>query len=220
MMPMSTFTRTFRRTLRKAHLRLVYSSDRSHEENKEAFEDAIRRVGAALPVDFPAEDASGITNLLVIENSAIVGVARRDRDPAMVQQEINGCKSLLLEIIRRAAYDWVLYRTSRRLLHKKLAEQAYEWLFVEEPGDENDQERRDSGKLITSFLAICEALELDPESVRTHVRRLTPKNVMSVGRPAEYRRRESQPHTTEEAPVSLSAQDLPAGWNDVEDHDE
>ena len=33
-------------------------------------------------------------------------------------------------------------------------------------------------------------MDLDPDTVRRHVKKLTPRNVMSVGRPAEYRRRD------------------------------
>ena len=137
-------------------------------------------------------------------------VPRRDRDPALVQQEINGCKRLLLEIIRRAAYDWVLYRTSGRILHRKLAEQAFTWLFVEDVYSSDWKERVKSEKYITSFMAICEALELDPESVRTHIRRLTPKNVMSVGRPAEYRRREKTPSMPSETTIAIGGRSLEA----------
>lgn len=111
-------------------------------------------------------------------------------DHPLAAQEVNGCKALLLEIIRRAAYDWVLYRTSERLPQKKLAQDAYLWLFFEEPGHQNWIERQMSQKGITSFLSICEMLDLDPGAVRVQIRKLTVKNVMSVGRPAEYRRNE------------------------------
>lgn len=113
------------------------------------------------------------------------------REPAIIEQEIRGCKTLLLEVVRRAAYDWVLYRTSTRILHKKLAEDAYTWLFEEAPGHPNWEERAAQGKTITSFTAICSELDIDAKTVREYVRKLTVKNVMSVGRPAEYRRRES-----------------------------
>jgi hypothetical protein len=108
----------------------------------------------------------------------------------MLLQEVNGCKTLLLEIIRRAAYDWVLYRSHTRITQRVLADQAYRWLFEEVPGTVDWTERMREKKYITSFVAICEGLDLDPITVRGHIRRLTPKNVMSVGRPAEYRRRD------------------------------
>lgn len=126
----------------------------------------------------------------------------------LLQQEINGCKALLLEIVRRAAYDWVLYRSSRRLLHKTLAEHAYHWLFVERDGGSEWAERERHGKHITSFVGICEGLGLDVDLVRKHIKRLTPKNVLSVGRPAEYRRREVFTTTGEDSyalPESLAS---------------
>jgi hypothetical protein len=111
-------------------------------------------------------------------------------DEELALQTINGCKTLLLEIIRRAAYDWVLYKGSRRMVQKVLADQAYRWLFLEVPGSSDWQQRMRGGKYITSFVAICEGLDLDPDTVRRHIKKLTPRNVMSVGRPAEYRRRD------------------------------
>lgn len=110
------------------------------------------------------------------------------RDEELLLQEIQGCKQLLIEIIRRAAYDWVLYRGHTRLVQRTLADQAYRWLFVETEGTADWTERMRDGKYITSFEAICEGLDLDPGRVREYIRRLTPKNVTSVGRPAEYRR--------------------------------
>ena len=76
------------------------------------------------------------------------------------------------------------------MVQRTLAEQAHRWLFVEIPGTPEWQERSREGKHITSFVSICESLDLDPDTVRKHIKRLTPKNVMSVGRPAEYRRRD------------------------------
>jgi hypothetical protein len=120
------------------------------------------------------------------------------RDEGIITQEINGCKMLLLEIVRRTAFDWVLYRSSRRLVQKILAEQAYRWLFLENPGTPEWNERRREGKDVTSFVSICEALDLDPDKVRSHIRNLTPKNVSSVGRPAEYRKREALSSASED----------------------
>lgn len=206
---MSSFTRTFRRTLKSAHLRLVYSSERTPEENLHSMQEAITRVRhvssfpEAMP-DIPASTAM----VPVAQYESVLDLPARDRDPALVLQEINGCKSLLLEIIRRAAYDWVLYRTSRRMLHKKLAEHAYQWLFVEVENDAGWKERMDNEKYITSFVAICSALDLDPDGVRKHIQKLTPKNVMSVGRPAEYRRRDAAPSLPEESPIAIDGRTL------------
>ncbi|MDA4133072.1 MAG: hypothetical protein OK454_08110 [Thaumarchaeota archaeon] len=117
-------------------------------------------------------------------------VRRTPYETELLIQEINGSKTLLLEIVRRAAYDWILYRDSTRIIQRGLAAQAYEWLFVEGPGHPSWAERMREDKQCMSLIAVCESLDLDPETVRKHVRRLTPKHVMSVGRPAEYRRRD------------------------------
>lgn len=110
-------------------------------------------------------------------------------DEAMRRQEIQGCKQLLIEIIRRAAHDWVLYRGHTRLLNRALADSAYRWLFVETRGTADWAERVREGKQATSFEAICESLDLDVGRVRAYVRRLTPEHVTGGARPAEYRRK-------------------------------
>ncbi len=120
----------------------------------------------------------------------VVREAYQPRDEELLLQEISGCKTLLLEIIRRAAYDWVLYRGSRRLQQRDMADKAYRWLFLEEEGTSDWNERMRDGKYITSFVAICEGLDLDPDQMRHFIKQLDRKNVMSVGRPAEYRRRD------------------------------
>lgn len=103
-----------------------------------------------------------------------------------------GCKMMLIEIIRRAAHDWILYRTSTRLNQKQIAEEAYEWLFNEEPGTPMWVERATSKKEITSLFGICEVLGLEPDVVRAYVRRLTVKEILSTGRPPTYRRQKEK----------------------------
>lgn len=102
--------------------------------------------------------------------------------------EAVGCKVLLLEIIRRAAYDWILYRNSRRLENRKLAHDAYTWLFVEEPGHPHWRERQEDGYGVFSFLSICEVLDLDVDTTRARLREITPRDIQTVGRPPTRRR--------------------------------
>jgi len=142
-----------------------------------------------------------------------VRVVRRDH--ALIEQEIHGCKTLLLEVIRRAAHDWVLYRTSRRMLQKKLAEDAFTWLFVEKPGHPNWIERERQGKHLSSFLSICSELDLDADNVRTYIRRLTLKNVLSVGRPAESRRRDPCLPTIDESHLPALASGI-SEWDPID----
>jgi len=116
-------------------------------------------------------------------------VRRTPYEEELLRQEVEGCRGLMLELIRRAAFDWVLYRSSTRLLQKQLAEQAFEWLFVEAPGHPSWALRVREEKVSTSFLVVCEQLGLDPDTSRAHIRKLTPRHVMSVGRPTSYRTR-------------------------------
>lgn len=105
-----------------------------------------------------------------------------------VSLEASACRALLLEIVRRAAFDWVLYRSSSKLVNKQLAEGAYHWLFIEEPDSSTWSIRRKNGKEITGFVAICELLDLDPDKVRDRIKLLTKKQIMNAGRPAERRK--------------------------------
>lgn len=118
-------------------------------------------------------------------------VARKPAPPDPIgdkMREAEGARALLLEIVRRAAYDWVLYRQSTRLDQKALAEDAYTWLFVEDEEHPNWDLREKDEKEITGFVAICDALDLSAERVRKYVRALTPNRVMSSGRPPENSR--------------------------------
>lgn len=108
-----------------------------------------------------------------------------DSDPLL---ESSSCRALLLEIVRRASYDWVLYRTSSKLANRMLADNAYHWLFVEEEGTPAWKQREQNNKELTGFIAICEALELDVQQVRKRIRTLTDKHIMGAGRPAEKRK--------------------------------
>lgn len=97
-------------------------------------------------------------------------------------RESEGAQALLLEIIRRAAQDWVLYRDSSRAEHKQLAEEAYTWLFVEDESHPNWVLRVVCGTELTSFLGICNALDLNPHRVRKHVQNLTIEKMKALGR--------------------------------------
>lgn len=108
-----------------------------------------------------------------------------DSDPLL---EAGSCRALLLEIVRRASYDWVLYRTSSKLVKRQLAEDAYRWLFVEEPDSLLWQQRQQADKELTGFVAICEAVGVDPDRVRARIRLLTERDIMGAGRPAEKRK--------------------------------
>jgi len=102
--------------------------------------------------------------------------------------EAIACRVLLSEIVRRAAFDWVLYRNSRRLDNRELANDAYAWLFLEEPGHPGWVEKEKSGYILFSFVNICEVLDLDVDEVRKHLRKLTPRDIQTIGRPPTRRK--------------------------------
>ncbi len=98
------------------------------------------------------------------------------------------CRALLLEVIRRAAHDWVLYRNTRKP-ERAYAMDAYVWLFEEREGHKNWEARKqEEGGTLMAFETICEMLDLDPEFVRRRVRAMTVKDIMTSGRPAESRK--------------------------------
>lgn len=102
--------------------------------------------------------------------------------------EVGGCRALLLEVIRRASFDWVLYRNSSKLAMRALAEDAYHWLFVEDAESAAWRFRARTNKGLMAFLTICEVMDVEPAVVRARVRHLTEKDIMGAGRPAERRK--------------------------------
>lgn len=98
-------------------------------------------------------------------------------------QDAAGAQALLIEIVKRAAFDWVLYRSSSRLEQKKIAEDAYVWLFQEEEDHPHWAVRVAEGKVVTSFLSICDVFDISPDVLRRKIRTLDPQRVLISGRP-------------------------------------
>lgn len=129
-------------------------------------------------------------------------------DPESTEEQIaaSRCRALLLEVIRRAAHDWILYRTHDRLQLRQIAEDAYIWLFEETPSHPWGRIRSTQGNGLTSFLTICELLDLDPDFVRERARSMTVQQIMSAGRPAERRKHADEPCV--EYPIELNLEGL------------
>ena len=104
-------------------------------------------------------------------------------------------RALMLEVLRRAIHDWVLYRTSRRMEHRELAQHAYTWLFEEKEGHPWRTMRRQHGLDMMSLEAICETIDIDIETVRTGARNMTERRIKTAGRPPERRRRVGEDHS-------------------------
>ena len=99
-----------------------------------------------------------------------------------LQQQTDGARRLLSKIILRAALDWVMNRGSVDLWRKELADDAFAWLFLEMPGTREWEERVQDGCELTSFLGICSILGLHPETIRFGVTRMTPAQVLNLGK--------------------------------------
>jgi len=91
-------------------------------------------------------------------------------------QDGEGERLLLASIIRRAAFDIVLYRNSPRLVDRLVGVQAYQWMFKEEPERQHPRDR------FTSFLNICEILNQDPEWIRSQTLKLRKTDVKKYDR--------------------------------------
>lgn len=129
-----------------------------------------------------------------------------DPDPVNEQIYVSRCRALLLEVVRRAIHDWILYRTHKELTKKQIAHHAHTWLFEEKPGHAWWKLRHDrrQGQMLTSFINICELLDLDPEYVRRRAKRMTPKQIMTAGRPAESRHKPAEEVTVVEYELTES----------------
>lgn len=86
----------------------------------------------------------------------------------------SGVRSLWLKVIIRAMFDLASYRDSPRLSHKKLAENAYNWLF-------------ETNKLFNSFETICSQLKIDAKVIRERAALMTKDDVAKI----EFKERRS-----------------------------
>ena len=104
-----------------------------------------------------------------------------DNQACLVVREIrdksSAIKMLLAGIIRRAAFDIALYKDSKKLVDKRLAIQATQWMFDDR--DVSDQPPIDR---FTSFLSICEILDQDPKWIRSRTRQLRASDVRKFDR--------------------------------------
>lgn len=95
---------------------------------------------------------------------------------------------LLTAILRRAVLDWVVYRCSPRIEKRRMAGQAYVWLYEECPGYWTWPLRLKEGREALSFLSICDMLKISPDAIRRRAAEMTAKDVQHLGRPATNRK--------------------------------
>lgn len=92
--------------------------------------------------------------------------------PTIPDDRYSGVKSMWLKVIIRAMFDLASYRDSTKLGHKKLANDAYSWMF-----GEND--------LFNGFESICKFLDIDPNRVRARAMSMSKEDVSKI----EFRER-------------------------------
>ncbi len=140
-------------------------------------------------------------------------VSTWDPQTPLERIEVTRYRALLLEILKRAIHDWILYRNHSKLEMRQRAETAHTWLFKEKPGHPWWAQRKREGHTIVAFLVICETCDLDPEYVRRRARQTTVKQIMTAGRPAERRRPHKEVRYDEHRvdTISIEALEQPSG---------
>ena len=97
-------------------------------------------------------------------------------------------KLLLGDVVDRAIHDWVIYRGHSRIDKRRLAADAYSWLFLEKPGNLIYERNKAAGFEILTFLGVCSALGWDPEQVRNRARTHRAQDLLYKGRPKQTRK--------------------------------
>lgn len=124
-----------------------------------------------------------------LQDSQVLTPSAWDPEPVSVEIEASQCRALLLDIMRRAIHDWVLYRHHSRMALREIAQEAKIWLFDEKPGHPYWEVRHAEAEMqLTSFLGICDLLDVDPDFVRRRARSMTIQDIRTAGRPPERRR--------------------------------
>jgi hypothetical protein len=83
------------------------------------------------------------------------------------EDRYSGIRALWLKVIIRAIFDWVAYRDCLKLEKKKVAEQAYIWLFH-------------ANKTFNSFENLCAILDVSPYKVRKKAMSMTREQVAKI----------------------------------------
>lgn len=166
-------------------------------EDEEAARPALRALGRALDELFPPPPAILEETLDIPTTWEPEGVTEEDiraLEELSTVHVVDGAqvRVLMLEVLRRAAHDWVLYRGSRRKEFRELAHDAYTWLFEEEQGHPWFEARKLGGTTLMSLVSICEVMDIDIDAVRDRVRKMTAEKIKTAGRPPERRKKQTE----------------------------
>lgn len=97
-------------------------------------------------------------------------------------------RALFIAIFWRAVRDWVTYRTAGSLARRKVAAEAYMWIFMEQPGHWTWKIRQSEGMGAFAFTTMCDALNLDAGKLRRWAESITAEKVKNLGRQADSRK--------------------------------
>jgi hypothetical protein len=176
------------------HLRLILSPVPAPVIEEKPTLAAVARMNGYRPrrVAKPKEPISSIRNLRPAPPDEDEGEARESCwDPAPIDEQLDAsrCRAFLLEIVRRAVYDWVLYRQHTQMELKEIAADAFTWLFEEDEEHPWWKQRCKEGRQFTALITICDVLDLDPDVVRERAKQMDVRTILAAGRPPEVRRR-------------------------------
>jgi len=96
---------------------------------------------------------------------------------SLVSHNKAGICAFWIKVVTRAAFDWVSYKESNKVDLKKLADEAYKWLFL-------------PSNMSNSFEEVCSMLDLEVGTVRKWVQSLTKDQIAKM----EHLERESKLH--------------------------
>jgi hypothetical protein len=96
------------------------------------------------------------------------------------EEEEQRCRGLLAAILHLAIREWVQYKGSVHPEKARWADDARHWLFVEDTNSLEWRYRQETGMQMTSFIAICQELGLNPTVVREKVKKLTREDLRKV----------------------------------------
>lgn len=99
----------------------------------------------------------------------------READPGDL--DVRRVRRLLLRIVYRSVYDWMLYRQSKSPPRRRLAAAGFRWLFINWSDDG-----------FCSFRSICAIFDKKPQEVRNWVLTLDLRTVSALyrGKPTTF----------------------------------
>lgn len=149
------------------------------------------------------ERQRAIDSVYLLLRAAIIGRELIGDEPELdffvpnPNEDVVGCRALLLELIRRTTYDWVLCR-DKTGPDAEIGREAFTWLFEEGPGHPWWELRAAEKRTLTSLLGICEVLDIRAEDARAWSRTVTVDMIIAAGRPPTMRHGRRHDDTYEE----------------------